>query len=398
MAIQNTFTETSTESWGSRIINSIKTVLIGILLFLGSFVVLWMNEGRAIKTTRGLNEGAAKVVSMNPNELTETNDGKLVHLTGVVTTEEFLSDSEFSISERALKLKRNVSMYQWVEKVKTKEKKKIGGGKEKVKEYTYDKQWESSLVNSGDFKLAEDHSNPSSFPYSAYVKNVKSASVGELTLSSSLLSSIDDFEPISIDSIDISAFEGASMINENGDSFNSNETLVSKIYLGKGTNVAPEIGDVKISFEMVKSDQEYSIISKRIKNTFEPYKAKSGTTIEMISKGVKSPENMFAEAHSNNTIMTWLFRVGGFLMMLIGLSLIFKPLVVLADVLPFLGGLMDFGLLLFSGLVSFALSFITIAIAWVFYRPILGGILLLVGIGTLAFVLFKRKGNKQAKA
>jgi hypothetical protein len=61
---------------------------------------------------------------------------------------------------------------------------------------------------------------------------------------------------------------------------------------------------------------------------------------------------------------------------------------VLADVIPFVGSLVGAG----TGLASFLLaamgSFVTIAIAWVFYRPVLGIALLLVAAG-VGFVLAK---------
>ena len=74
--------------------------------------------------------------------------------------------------------------------------------------------------------------------------------------------------------------------------------------------------------------------------------------------------------------------------------MIFKPLVVLADVLPFLGSIMDFGLSLFSGLIAFGFSFITIAIAWIVYRPVVGIILLIAG-ASISIYIFSRKSKKK---
>ena len=100
---------------------------------------------------------------------------------------------------------------------------------------------------------------------------------------------------------------------------------------------------------------------------------------------------MFDKAQRDNTIFTWIIRGLGCLLMLIGLSLIFKPLVVVADVIPFLGDLLGMGLGLFATIIALPLSLITIAIAWIFYRPVIGIILLSVS----AFILLK--GFKMAK-
>ena len=52
------FTETTRIGWGSRLMESIKGVIAGLILFLLSFLVLFWNEGRAVKTHKGLQEGA----------------------------------------------------------------------------------------------------------------------------------------------------------------------------------------------------------------------------------------------------------------------------------------------------------------------------------------------------
>ena len=52
------FSEVTTVSWFSRIKESVKSVLVGVLLFCASFPLLWWNEGRAVQTARSLDEGS----------------------------------------------------------------------------------------------------------------------------------------------------------------------------------------------------------------------------------------------------------------------------------------------------------------------------------------------------
>jgi len=47
-------TEVTREGWFSRIVGSLKSVLVGLVLFLASFPLLWWNEGRAVQTARSL--------------------------------------------------------------------------------------------------------------------------------------------------------------------------------------------------------------------------------------------------------------------------------------------------------------------------------------------------------
>ncbi|MCX2745472.1 TMEM43 family protein [Mangrovivirga sp. M17] len=393
MENQDSFREVSTESWGSRIMGSIKKVLFGVLLFLASFIVLWLNEGRAVRTAEGLTEGASQVVSINSNDLSDNNAGKLVHLTGKVVTNDTLKDNEFNVQSNALKLRRRVSMYQWVEKTKTKKEKEIGGSEKTTKEYTYSKDWKESIENSNNFKVTEGHTNPQSFPYAGYTHSVPDATMGSFDVSGSLLSKMNNYQPYPINSLDTTQHKNARLINEGSDG-----VLAQKIYIGQGTPSSPQIGDIKISFETVQSGEEYSIVSKQIGNTFEPFQSSNGTNIQLVSAGVHSADQMFASAQKKNTIITWLLRLLGFFLMFVGISLVFKPLVVLADVLPILGNIVDFGLSLFAGLTALSLSIITIAIAWIFYRPILGVSLLVVGVGITAFLMFRKSKVRTATA
>jgi len=376
---QDTFTEVTNQSWGSRLMGSIKSVLIGIVLFLISFIVLWYNEGRAVKTATGLEQGASQVITVDSGELIQENSGKLVHLTGKVITKENLTDEDFKIDVNAIKLRRNVYMYQWVEKIERKKEKKIGGGEKTTTVYKYVKEWQDDVINSSSFRKPNGHTNPQSLLHPKYAKTVSKAAIGKYDLSKSLLSQTGGFESLPIAILDTLQHKNARIISEGSNSSGSNDNLTKKIYIGKGTSSSPQIGDVKVSFDIIPSGNDYSVISQQNGNTFNPFQTNTGTTINIISEGVLSSDNMFATAQKNNTILTWILRGVGFFMMFFGLSMILKPLVVLADVLPFLGNILDFGLILFVGIISFGLSFITIAIAWLAYRPLLGILLLVVG-------------------
>jgi hypothetical protein len=81
--------------------------------------------------------------------------------------------------------------------------------------------------------------------------------------------------------------------------------------------------------------------------------------------------------------------------MWIGFMMLVRPLKVVADVLPFAGELVGFASGLIMLLVAGAISFVTIGIAWLVYRPVLG-VTMLVIAGGLVFLIVKKK--KQAKA
>jgi hypothetical protein len=104
---------------------------------------------------------------------------------------------------------------------------------------------------------------------------------------------------------------------------------------------------------------------------------------------------MFQQAIASNTTLTWVLRLVGFFIMMIGLATMLKPLSVLADVLPILGDIVGAGTGLIAFLLAALLSFVTIAIAWIVYRPLLGIALLAVAI-VIAFAV--RAKLKKARA
>ncbi len=126
--------------------------------------------------------------------------------------------------------------------------------------------------------------------------------------------------------------------------------------------------------------------------------AKNRKKLNYLENGVKDAAEMFDSARSSNKFFTWLIRIGGFLMMFFGLSMTLKPISVMADVIPILGDIAEIGNGLVAGLVAFICAVVTIAVAWLFYRPVIGGILLVLAGAAIWMIIQKRKAAKAAKA
>ena len=73
--------------------NSIKGVVIGGVLFIAGIPLLFWNEGRSVKTTQALEEGAANCVAVPcADTIDAANEGKLIHVTGTAKTDDVLAD------------------------------------------------------------------------------------------------------------------------------------------------------------------------------------------------------------------------------------------------------------------------------------------------------------------
>ena len=65
---------------------------------------------------------------MNALKPTSANNGKIIHTSAPLTSNEMLTDG-IILPQKVLALKSKVEMYQWVEKKSTKTSKKTGGKK-----------------------------------------------------------------------------------------------------------------------------------------------------------------------------------------------------------------------------------------------------------------------------
>jgi len=374
--VSDSFTEYSNQSWFGRIGSSIKGIIFGLIFFLGAFILLFWNEGRAVKRYKLLKEGKNIVVSVDANNVDSLNEGKLVHISGVATTDEILNDEDFGIAVKAIKLKRTVEMYQWQEHKKRRKKKKLGGGTTTKTTYTYSKSWSSNLIDSSNFKVSTGHENPVDMPYSSYEKKANKVHLGAFYLSSSLIDKISGYEHLPAKKNQLTDDAGFKV--RNGD-----------YYIG-GSLSNPKVGDVRISFQVIR-DTEISVVSAQVGNKLEPYKTKSGDELAMLEQGILSADTMFKQAEESNAVLTWILRIVGFIIMFIGLSMMFKVLSVVADVIPFLGSIVGFGVGIISFLAALMFSALTIAIAWITFRPFIAITLILLVVGCILLVTSKLK-------
>src|SRR3954454_786551 len=142
-------------SWLGNIMNSFVGVLLGIILFLVAFPVLWFNEGRTNMATV-----AKASVLVDGARVSAQTEGQQVAVAGTLASNERLGDSPYLAAGAYVQLNRKVEMYAWVEHKSSETHKDAGGSSTTTTTYTYDKQWTSSPEDSQEFEHPQGHANP----------------------------------------------------------------------------------------------------------------------------------------------------------------------------------------------------------------------------------------------
>lgn len=166
------FTEVSEQGLGSNLLDSIKGVAVGGLLFILSFPVLWWNEGRT-----DLSQVAKKAQVVKVDAVDKAGEGKLVSVTGELRSDEKVSDPDFLQPGPYVRLQRVAEMYAWVENKDTKTKKNLGGSKTTETTYSYETEWTARPKSTSGFKVPEGHENPS-MPIEGQSFSAKKATIG----------------------------------------------------------------------------------------------------------------------------------------------------------------------------------------------------------------------------
>ena len=386
------YQETTRQSYGSKVKNSFQGILWGIILIIAGTVILWWNEGRAVKAS-----GALKDFQKNYIELSDIStvdpafEGKAIHATGVATTADTLRDAGFGIAVNAMKLVRNVEYYQWTQHSESESKDKLGGSTETTTTYTYEPAWCSEPVNSNEFKDPDYKGKNfvwrSVEPTEQVARNV---TFGAYKLTDGIVGSISGEEP---------AYPALTEAQKKQLLTNVTDSTVvvtvsgDQVYIGADPST-PHIGDVRITFMQVTSPKTISLLQKVVNGTFESYIAQNGKSFSKVEMGTVSAENMFEHQKSANNLILWLLRILGIILVIAGNKGLLGFLSTVFAVVPFVQRIIGTGVGLVATIVGLVWSIIVIALAWVAHRPLLG-ISLLVLAGILIFWLVSRSRKKK---
>ncbi len=371
------FSETSTQGWLSRLGGSLIAALIGLILVPAAIVLLYWNEGRAVDAIRALDRGAKSTLEVSAAAPDPKAEGKLVHLTGTMQPGTAARDPVFGVTGNGLlRLSRTVEMYQWEEESKTESQQNVGGSKTTTTTYSYRRVWLDHPVDSSRFHGQGDHQNPA-MPVRSQIIDAADVGLGAYKVDAPVLNRLATFSPLPALPAAPPGYQAS------GDAF----------YRGRNPG-QPAIGDLRVTFQGIAS-QTVSVVAASAGGMLTAYRDSNGYTIALAEPGAVTAEALFKDEKKAESILTWILRGVGFLGVLIGLVCMTMPLTMLFAVLPFLESIVGAGAFLAALTLSVPVTLITIAIAWIVHRPLIG-ILLLAGAAVSLFLLGKIGPRRRA--
>lgn len=369
-------TKVTKVGWGSRLGSSFSGILIGLILFVGSFVVLYWNEGRV-----DLSQVAQNAVEVSSSQVDADKNGQFIHTTGKFSSTEKLGDDYLKEGDYIV-LERNVEIYAWVENTESTTETKLGGSEETTTTYTYEQEWVSEPTLSG-FEVPEGHENKAK-TIEDLEKRVTAAKIGVYNISDMQSVFLPGTTPLTLTNENAILPFGFKLSND------------QYIFNGFGTMDNPYVGDMRISYKILKPNDNATIFGQLNGDSIDAFYGEDKATIYRIFYG--SADQAVAQMATEHKTMTWIFRVIGFLMMWFGLTSIFAPLSVLLDVLPILGKVSRSIVSLVMFVVSLVLSILTIVISMVAHSFLII-VIMVAAVLVVGFLIYKnikeKKGGKK---
>ena len=390
----------STTSYGRRVSGSFKGIASGFLMFIIGTILLFWNEGNFVKTKKSLQEAEGVLVRVNDVSAVDPSlNSKLIHASAFADTKDVLNDGLFGLNETAISISRKAEFYQYEEHSSTQTRDRIGGGQETITTYTYELRWTSSQVNSEKFN--DPNYRSSNFVIAnveSKTEHAKNVSFGGYKLPASIISSISGSIPAQVNFSETQYWQWEKIIADTRMALRLRPDTEPTRYVHVNGNMvyfgrspaAPNIGDVRVTLTKTMPT-DISIIAQVNGSTFESYTASNGKTVLEVSMGTVSADKMFAHAHSSNSTLTWILRIIGIILVIGGLKSMFSILPTLFKIIPFLGNIVGAGVGLVCTVFGGAWSLLIIAIAWLFYRPLIGILLLAVVVAGIWYLKRKSK-------
>ena len=335
----------------NKVSTSIQWVIIGVISFIASFFILFINEGGA--NISEIAEDAIQLDNTDTSFNTEENNLEFVSLTGNLESTEIFDDI-FLEKGNYIQLSRIVEFYREdTSNITSQENNANHNGDNSIKNRVV-----SRWIENNDTQEVTNY-------YKAKELQTLTKTANFITIAG-----------YKIDQSQLSLPEPTDLLLTSENTKQTNNTvLLNQKYLfnGTGTLNRPQHGDMRIHYEVITvPSQTVTIFGKinTINKTITPYYDEdSEETIYRLLNG--DWHEAMKALQTEDTVTSWTFRFFGFFTMWIGLMLLLSPINTILSQIPFIGDLGVIGIGIVTGIISLILSTITIFISMIFHNIII---------------------------
>jgi len=163
------------------------------------------------------------------------------------------------------------------------------------------------------------------------------------------------------------------------------------LFLGRGTIDNPEIGDIRISYSAIDNPLDTATIFGLLDqsdNKISPYFGTKKNKLYRIFNETR--DSAISKMKTEHTIVTWILRILGFLLMWFSLIALFNPISVFLDVFPFFGSISRAIIGFVTFIISFVLSVITILVSIIIHNLL---ILIIIIVGFIVGIIWYLKNK-----
>jgi hypothetical protein len=409
------------ESFMNRCCNKVCGAFVGMFLFFAAFAVLGYNEGRYIHTMYDIEDARNDAITLDCSQLASASSkqNQLVFAScNLDTATSVATDPHFNVAvNNVLYIHRTSQICQ--NTVRTQTTTNTGGSKTTTCSRTGSTWSTSTTMSSACSTFATNQAAVSGYnnvygPATFYATNVALGQPGNGTVSipPSFLSGLRA-PGASCTSASSCSSAGSSCqsvniatqpINNQGFIRNGNQYCNGVGTCQCMTQQDATNGNTRVSFQTQAPTRSQATVLATITGSsdFAPYKAKRGTTFQFLQEGTTTLADILTCLQNENVAMLYALRFLGWGMMWLGLALVFQAPAVFASCIPCIGGwvegMIESIICCLTCPVATSLSLITVAIAWLFFRPAIAAGLLAAAamVGGATWYFRKQQKDKQA--
>jgi len=363
-------------SAGSRFLNSVGAVFIGIAVIIISMIVITCNEAESVRQIRANDEYGRNLIETGDARANPANDGRLVAIRGTLVFSP-VTDPAYRITANSFVIKRSVEMYQWDER-------RHGSSTDAETTYEYSGRWSGSPISSSSFYDKTYVNKP--WPADAVLQSkdfyAEDALLGDFRITPEQLQSLTSSSDPVLAVPESTPIPGG--FNRSADGR----------FIHSGSLADPQVGDMRISFKASEVTRA-SMLGMQQGSAIVSYTAKNGKRIDRLFPGEKSGADMVGQLKAENSASTWAGRIVLTILMCVGFSLFFSPIKTLTSMIPFLGKFLGKATQkiaqVIGAIAGIALSLLIIAVSWIAVRPLVAIPLLLITAALIVLLVRYRK-------